>query len=161
MKKRFDVKGTLSVPARELTPEHIEMATRQIHEKSEAAKADKPAASSQNEPQKPAEKPKIEKQPKVAAPKKPQVSTAVLPALSALRPVLPPRSEREPELPRRVLGRIGRRIVTDDPAKKVRLSVDVRPDVHKKLKIKAIENDSDIMRYVERLIEKDLGIAGA
>lgn len=40
--------------------------------------------------------------------------------------------------------------------KKVRLSVDVSPAIHKRLKIRAIENDSDIMRYVAMLIERDL-----
>jgi len=40
--------------------------------------------------------------------------------------------------------------------RKVRLSVDVTPQIHKRLKIRAIERDSDIMRYVAMLIEKDL-----
>ena len=40
--------------------------------------------------------------------------------------------------------------------RKVRLSVDVLPETHKRLKIRAIEQDSDIMRYVEMLIERDL-----
>lgn len=40
--------------------------------------------------------------------------------------------------------------------RKVRLSVDVTPQIHKRLKIRAIEKDSDIMRYVAMLIEKDL-----
>lgn len=53
------------------------------------------------------------------------------------------------------------REVTEAPApvKKVRLSVDIHPATHKKLKIKAIEHDSDIMHYVETLIERDLGLA--
>lgn len=42
------------------------------------------------------------------------------------------------------------------PKRKVRLSVDVSPEIHKRLKIKAIQNDSDIMRYVAMLIERDL-----
>ncbi|MBK8566470.1 MAG: hypothetical protein IPN76_24845 [Saprospiraceae bacterium] len=45
------------------------------------------------------------------------------------------------------------------PVRKVRLSVDIHPATHKKLKIKAIEQDSDIMHYVEMLIERDLGLA--
>lgn len=40
--------------------------------------------------------------------------------------------------------------------RKVRLSVDVTPEIHKRLKIRAIERDSDIMRYVAMLIEQDL-----
>jgi hypothetical protein len=49
--------------------------------------------------------------------------------------------------------------VEEVPVKKVRLSVDIHPATHKKLKIKAIEQDSDIMHYVEMLIERDLGLA--
>lgn len=45
----------------------------------------------------------------------------------------------------------------EEPTKrKVRLSVDVSPAIHKRLKIRAIEKDSDIMRYVAMLIEQDL-----
>jgi hypothetical protein len=51
------------------------------------------------------------------------------------------------------------REVEEGPIKKVRLSVDIHPATHKKLKIKAIEQDSDIMHYVEMLIERDLGLA--
>ncbi len=51
------------------------------------------------------------------------------------------------------------REVEEGPVKKVRLSVDIHPATHKKLKIKAIEQDSDIMHYVEMLIERDLGLA--
>ena len=46
--------------------------------------------------------------------------------------------------------------VEEAPVKKVRLSVDIHPAMHKRLKIKAIEQDSDIMHYVEMLIERDL-----
>lgn len=46
--------------------------------------------------------------------------------------------------------------VKEESKKKVRLSVDVSPAIHKRLKIRAIENDSDIMRYVAMLIERDL-----
>ncbi len=46
--------------------------------------------------------------------------------------------------------------VIEAPVKKVRLSVDIHPATHKRLKIKAIELDSDIMHYVEMLIERDL-----
>jgi hypothetical protein len=46
--------------------------------------------------------------------------------------------------------------VEEAPVKKVRLSVDIHPATHKRLKIKAIEQDSDIMHYVEMLIERDL-----
>lgn len=53
--------------------------------------------------------------------------------------------------------RRGRREVLDEaPVRKVRLSVDIHPATHKRLKIKAIEQDSDIMHYVEMLIERDL-----
>ncbi len=51
------------------------------------------------------------------------------------------------------------REVEEVPVKKVRLSVDIHPSTHKRLKIKAIEQDSDIMHYVEMLIERDLGLA--
>jgi hypothetical protein len=40
--------------------------------------------------------------------------------------------------------------------KKVRLSIDISPKLHKKLKIRAVENDTNVMHYVEKLIEKDL-----
>jgi hypothetical protein len=49
-----------------------------------------------------------------------------------------------------------REVVVDAPVRKVRLSVDIDPASHKRLKIKAIEHDSDIMHYVEMLIERDL-----
>ncbi|MBI1226034.1 MAG: hypothetical protein GC192_12430 [Bacteroidetes bacterium] len=49
------------------------------------------------------------------------------------------------------------RDVVETPVRKVRLSVDIHPSLHKRLKIKAIEHDSDIMHYVEMLIERDLG----
>jgi hypothetical protein len=48
------------------------------------------------------------------------------------------------------------KLVEEAPVKKVRLSVDIHPATHKRLKIKAIEQDSDIMHYVEMLIERDL-----
>lgn len=41
--------------------------------------------------------------------------------------------------------------------KKIRLSIDISPKLHKKLKIRAVENDTNVMHYVEKLIEKDLG----
>jgi hypothetical protein len=41
--------------------------------------------------------------------------------------------------------------------KKVRLSIDISPTLHKKLKIRAVENDTNVMHYVEKLIEQDLG----
>lgn len=53
--------------------------------------------------------------------------------------------------------RRGRPKSLEAPIRKVRLSVDVTPETHKRLKIRAIEMDSDIMHYVEMLIEKDLG----
>ena len=49
-----------------------------------------------------------------------------------------------------------REVVEEAPVRKVRLSVDIHPATHKRLKIKAIEQDSDIMHYVEMLIERDL-----
>jgi hypothetical protein len=49
-----------------------------------------------------------------------------------------------------------REVTEDAPVRKVRLSVDIHPATHKRLKIKAIEQDSDIMHYVEMLIERDL-----
>ncbi len=53
--------------------------------------------------------------------------------------------------------RSGRAVAEEAPVRKVRLSVDIHPLLHKRLKIKAIEHDSDIMHYVEMLIERDLG----
>jgi hypothetical protein len=53
--------------------------------------------------------------------------------------------------------RSGRAVAEGAPVRKVRLSVDIHPTLHKRLKIKAIEHDSDIMHYVEMLIERDLG----
>jgi hypothetical protein len=47
--------------------------------------------------------------------------------------------------------------IAETTERKVRLSVDIHPALHKRLKIKAIEHDSDIMHYVEMLIERDLG----
>ncbi|MBK9018329.1 MAG: hypothetical protein IPM82_32160 [Saprospiraceae bacterium] len=49
-----------------------------------------------------------------------------------------------------------REVVEEATIRKVRLSVDINPATHKRLKIKAIEQDSDIMHYVEMLIERDL-----
>ena len=49
-----------------------------------------------------------------------------------------------------------REVGDEAPVRKVRLSVDIHPATHKRLKIKAIEQDSDIMHYVEMLIERDL-----
>ena len=54
--------------------------------------------------------------------------------------------------------RSSREVVKEAPVRKVRLSVDIHPALHKRLKIKAIEQDSDIMHYVEMLIERDLGM---
>ena len=62
------------------------------------------------------------------------------------------REEKKPQK----LRRRGRPKSISAPVRKVRLSVDVTPETHKRLKIKAIEKDSDIMHYVEMLIEKDL-----
>jgi hypothetical protein len=42
--------------------------------------------------------------------------------------------------------------------KKIRLSIDIPPKLHKRLKIKAVENDTNVMHYVEKLIENDLGM---
>ena len=40
--------------------------------------------------------------------------------------------------------------------KKVRLSIDISPQLHKKLKIRAVENDTNVMHYVEKLLEQHL-----
>jgi organic radical activating enzyme len=40
--------------------------------------------------------------------------------------------------------------------RKVRLSVDISPQLHKRLKIRAVENDTNVMHYVEKLIEQHL-----
>jgi hypothetical protein len=49
-------------------------------------------------------------------------------------------------------------VVVEAPPRKVRLSVDVTPEEHKKLKIKAVQNDSTIMEYVQRLIQADISL---
>jgi hypothetical protein len=46
----------------------------------------------------------------------------------------------------------------ETPPRKVRLSVDVTPEEHKKLKIKAVQNDSTLMEYVQRLIQADINL---
>lgn len=66
--------------------------------------------------------------------------------------------EKAPQIPP-PLPESKSREAPDAPVRKVRLSVDIHPATHKKLKIKAIEQDSDIMHYVEMLIERDLGLA--
>lgn len=133
-KKTFNIKGTLAAPPRSFSVEDIEAATRQIHTRQqEPAEPKKPAA--------PAEKAAKIKSVKTAASPapKPEPTKQAAAKKEAARPAAPAR--RDPDAP---------------PVKKVRLSVDVFPETHKRLRIRAIENDSDIMRYVEMLIERDL-----
>lgn len=66
-----------------------------------------------------------------------------------------PRKAAEPK-PAPLPVKRRREVVEEAPLRKVRLSVDIHPATHKRLKIKAIEQDSDIMHYVEMLIERDL-----
>ena len=84
---------------------------------------------------------KAKKAPPKAEPK-PKAKRSSKQSTEAVPP--PPRRRGRPKSP-------------EAPIRKVRLSVDVTPETHKRLKIKAIEHDSDIMHYVEMLIEKDLG----
>ncbi len=75
------------------------------------------------------------------APKMPKAASEVMKKPSQISPPIAARRSKE---------------VEEAPVKKVRLSVDIHPATHKRLKIKAIEQDSDIMHYVEMLIERDL-----
>lgn len=156
MKKKFDIKSTLAVPTRQLTPEQVDLATRQIHQNSEPAPPApevKPPAAAERKPKpKPAEKKpkvgKVEKLEIVAEPeaeykKSAHAKTAVVKKIVA--PAAPPPSSKS-----------ARR---DTGEKKIRLSVDVLPHIHKQLKLRAIENDTDVMHYVEWLIEKDLSVS--
>jgi len=128
-KKKFDIKSTIAVQPKTFSVDDVESAVKKIHETQSEPEV-KPAPIAKKE----APKPKA-KAPK-SAPKAP-----------ALKP-------SEPPVPRR---RRGRPKSPEAPIRKVRLSVDVTPEIHKRLKIRAIEMDSDIMHYVEMLIEKDLG----
>ncbi len=83
--------------------------------------------------------------PKPAEPPKPAKTTKAAPAV-----VEKPSQISPPIAAKRS------KVVEEVPVKKVRLSVDIHPATHKRLKIKAIEQDSDIMHYVEMLIERDL-----
>ncbi len=125
-KKTFNIKSTLAVQPKQFSVDDIESAVKQIHD----AKA-KPV------PSREVTKPSAPKaaEPAVKAPVKQVVKPSQIP------PPTPARRSRE---------------VEDAPVKKVRLSVDIHPALHKRLKIKAIEQDSDIMHYVEMLIERDL-----
>ena len=76
-------------------------------------------------------------------------------ALSKAVPAPPTRKAAEPK-PAMPATKRRREVVEEAPVRKVRLSVDIHPMTHKRLKIKAIEQDSDIMHYVEMLIERDL-----
>lgn len=127
-KKTFNIKSTLAVPPKQFSVDDIESAVKQIHDAKVA-----PARAQAEPTPKPAKTP--EKAPKAVA--------AVAKKTSQISP---PSAE------------IKARGVDDVPVKKVRLSVDIHPATHKKLKIKAIEQDSDIMHYVEMLIERDLGL---
>jgi len=86
-----------------------------------------------------------------------QIHDAKAPAPANAAPAKPKQSdtvkkgEAKPDATAKI-----RREVEAPPVRKVRLSVDIHPATHKRLKIKAIEQDSDIMHYVEMLIERDL-----
>ena len=80
-----------------------------------------------------------------AAPAKAEPKTTAVTKVAEPKPTPPQRKSR-------------REVVEEAPVRKVRLSVDIHPALHKRLKIKAIEQDSDIMHYVEMLIERDLGM---
>lgn len=80
--------------------------------------------------------------PAKAEPTKPKIPVAAKKAVEPNVAPSPAKSRRD--------------VTADAPVRKVRLSVDIHPALHKRLKIKAIEHDSDIMHYVEMLIERDL-----
>ncbi len=128
-KKTFNIKNTLAVQPKQFSVDDIETAVKQIHD----AKANPPSKQA-------AEKPKAIK----AAEKAPKPAPVAVSKPSQISPPSPTKRSRE---------------VEDAPVKKVRLSVDIHPATHKRLKTKAIEQDSDIMHYVEMLIERDLGLA--
>ncbi len=127
-KKTFNIKSTLAVQPKQFSVDDIETAVKQIHD----AKATPPAKAI-------SEKPKSVKAPEKVAKQAP----AAVNKPSQIPPPSPAKRLRE---------------VEEAPVKKVRLSVDIHPATHKRLKIKAIEQDSDIMHYVEMLIERDLGL---
>lgn len=128
-KKTFNVKSTLAVAPKQFSVDDIESAVKQIHDAKAAAS---------NEQADSAAKP-------VKTPEK--APQAAMPAAKKDSQISPPLSAAKT------------RSLEDGSVKKVRLSVDIHPATHKKLKIKAIEQDSDIMHYVEMLIERDLGLS--
>ncbi len=78
---------------------------------------------------------------------KPRKEVAIAPSV---------KKNTEPKPSKTTSKRSGKEAVEEAPVRKVRLSVDIHPALHKRLKIKAIEHDSDIMHYVEMLILRDL-----
>lgn len=127
-KKKFDIKSTIAVQPKSFSVDDVESAVQKIHDAKEKPEAHPAPAKKKVETA--SVKARKEKETKERTPK----SAAPAPARKRGRP-------KSPEAPQR----------------KVRLSVDVTPETHKRLKIKAIEMDSDIMHYVEMLIERDLG----
>lgn len=155
MKKKFDIKSTLAVPTRQLTPEQVDLATRQIHQNSEPAPPApevKPPAAAERKPKpQPAEKkPKLERVEKleiVAEPNAIYQKSAPTKSPSAKNAAI--KKAVPPAPPAKATRR-------ETGEKKVRLSVDVLPHIHKQLKLRAVENDTDVMHYVEWLIEREL-----
>ncbi len=144
-KKTFDIKSTLAVPTRSFSVEDIEAATRQIHqpEKRETAPVLAEVKKERTVKKVVSGEANNGSAKKEKAPKK--VAGEVANNVQKTKQTAPP----EPYYQRR-------RDPNAPVTRKVRLSVDVLPETHKRLKIRAIEQDSDIMRYVEMLIERDL-----
>lgn len=130
-KKKFDIKSTIAVQPKTFSVDDIESAVKKIH--AAQAKVDAPKEKKPAERPAKAETTSAPSAPKERAKPKPRTSEAPAPARRRGRPKSP-----------------------EAPVRKVRLSVDVLPATHKALKIKAIQNDTDLMHYVEMLIEKDL-----
>ncbi len=153
MKKKFDIKSTLALPSRQISPDQVEAAIRQIHAKPAAQPQASPpanpepapAANELREAKMPKPKPTTTRPARAYSVSKKEVNTVAEQQAKYAHPTFPARRRRDADLP-------------GEPERKVRLSVDVLPDIHKSLKIKAIQNDTDIMHYVEMLIERDLRV---
>ena len=130
-KKKFGVSETLSVQPKQLSPDEVEKAIQQIHQ---PPTEKQPIKVKQDKPIPPSRQTKA----------KVQQAADVSGESTASEEVV----AKSPKAPKPKKAK--------DPNRRVRLSVDVSKETHKRLKIRAIERDSDIMHYVEMLIEKDL-----
>jgi hypothetical protein len=143
MAKKIDIKRTLGSPTPSFNVDAIEEMTRMIHTKKAAEAV--PLGKMPDEPKQPANESAVLKEVGVASVAKPKAAkkAVVKAVVQETTAVIPSKRGRKPNPP-----------ATDE--RMVRVSVDLPESVFIKLKVKVIQEKTDMKTWAWRLIEKEL-----